>query len=34
VLAGELIAAQLEGEPLPLEASLQSRLMAHRFSQI
>ena len=32
VLAGELIAAQLEGEPLPLEASLQSRLMAHRFS--
>jgi len=30
VLAGELIAAQLEGEPLPLAPSLASRLMARR----
>ncbi len=34
VLCGELIAAQLEGEPLPLEASLQTRLSASRFSEI
>ena len=32
VLAGELIAAQLEGEPLPLAPSLASHLMARRFS--
>jgi len=34
VLCGELMAALLEGEPLPLEASLAPRLMASRFSQI
>ncbi len=34
VLGGELIAAQLEGEPWPLEASLQPRLAASRFRQI
>jgi len=32
VLAGELIAAQLEGEPLPLAPSLATRLVAQRFS--
>jgi len=34
VLGGELIAAQVEGEPLPLEASLLPRLSALRFSRI
>ena len=33
VLCGELIAAQLEGEPLPLAPSLAAHLMAQRFSQ-
>ena len=33
VLAGELIAAQLEGEPLPLAPSLAQHLTARRFSQ-
>ena len=32
VLAGELIAAQLEGEPLPLAPALAVHLMAQRFS--
>ena len=32
VLSGELIAAQLEGEPLPLSASLAAHLMASRFA--
>ncbi len=31
VLCGELIAAQLEGEPLPLAPSLATHLAAHRF---
>ena len=33
VLCGELIAAQLEGEPLPLAPSLAAHLMAQRFAQ-
>ena len=33
VLSGELIAAQLEGEPLPLAPSLAAHLMAQRLSQ-
>lgn len=32
VLSGELIAAELEGEPLPLEPTLAQRLMAGRFN--
>ena len=32
VLSGELIAAELEGEPLPLEPALAQRLMAGRFN--
>lgn len=32
VLSGELIAAELEGEPLPLELALAQRLMAERFN--
>jgi tRNA 5-methylaminomethyl-2-thiouridine biosynthesis bifunctional protein len=32
VLSGELIAAELEGEPLPLELALAQRLMAGRFN--
>ncbi|MBM3386324.1 MAG: FAD-dependent oxidoreductase, partial [Betaproteobacteria bacterium] len=32
VLSGELIAAQLEGEPLPLSPSLARHLMAQRFA--
>jgi len=33
VLCGELIAAQLEGEPLPLSPSLAAHLSAHRFGR-
>ena len=33
VLCGELIAAQLEGEPLPLAPSLATHLMAQRFTK-
>lgn len=33
VLCGELIAAQLHAEPLPIEGALQAHLLASRFSQ-
>ena len=33
VLCGELIAAQLEGEPLPLSPALAAHLAAQRFGQ-